>query len=252
MLRVNNLSFSYYKDKEVLKNVSFEAKEGDIIVLLGPNGSGKSTIIKCLLGLNKIKEGQVMIDDKDLSKLTFKDKAKFMSYVSQDNVDTSLSVYDVVMLGRIPYNYYYESKEDMVVVEETIDRLNLQDIKYKPLNRISGGEKQRVMIAKALAQDTPIVIFDEPTNNLDITNQVKLMNEIKNIASLGKIVIISMHDINLSLLAGTRFILLKNGEIIANGNEEIINEDNLKNTYNLQIKISKNGERRHIFYEEIV
>ena len=252
MLKVNNLSFSYYKDKEVLMNVSFEAKEGDIIVLLGPNGSGKSTIIKCLLGLNKIKEGQVMIDDKDLSKLTFKDKAKFMSYVSQDNVDTSLSVYDVVMLGRIPYNYYYESKEDMVVVEETIDRLNLQDIKYKPLNRISGGEKQRVMIAKALAQDTPIVIFDEPTNNLDITNQVKLMNEIKNIASLGKIVIISMHDINLSLLAGTRFILLKNGEIIANGNEEIINEDNLKNTYNLQIKISKNGERRHIFYEEIV
>ena len=250
MLRVNHLSFKYYK-KDVLKDISFEIEGGNTLVLLGPNGSGKSTILKCLLGINKIKENEIFIDENDLKKLSYKERSRLIAYVSQENITSSLTVFDTILLGRLPYNYVYESKDDKQKVLDMANKLHINHLLDKEMDKISGGEKQKVLIAKALCQDTPIIIFDEPTNNLDITNQLTLINEIKRIAREdNKTIIISMHDINLSLDVGDKFLLIKNGEIFAYGDRNIINEANIKSVFNINTKIIRENGKGIIIYEK--
>ena len=250
MLRVNHLSFKYYK-KDVLKDISFEIEGGNTLVLLGPNGSGKSTILKCLLGINKIKENEIFIDENDLKKLSYKERSRLIAYVSQENITSSLTVFDTILLGRLPYNYVYESKDDKQKVLDMANKLHINHLLDKEMDKISGGEKQKVLIAKALCQDTPIIIFDEPTNNLDITNQLTLINEIKRIAKEdNKTIIISMHDINLSLDVGDKFLLIKNGEIFAYGDRNIINEANIKSVFNINTKIIHENGKGIIIYEK--
>ena len=251
MLSVKNLNFSYKKNRKTLNDISFDVAPGNVLVLLGPNGSGKSTILKCIVGLNKIEKEQVFINKVDFCKVSFKNRAKNIAYVSQEGFNVDLTVFDTILLGRLPYNSFYESKDDIEIVNKIIEKMNLQNIQEKLLSEISGGEKQKVLIAKALAQETPIIVLDEPTNNLDVSNQIELIREIKRIAKdENKIILISMHDINLALSVGDEFVLLKEGNLFRKGDKEIINEETINDLFNIKVKIINEKENRYAIFKE--
>ena len=244
MIKIDHLSFAYNKNDLVLKNINFDILDGNCVVLLGPNGVGKSTLIGCLLGENKVKEGNILFDGKSIKELSNKDKSKYIAYVPQLIDGNDLTVRETIILGRLPYFYIAPSKEDLAKVDEIIERFSLTYIKDKPTNEISGGERQKVAIARAFVQEAKVVAFDEPTSNLDIKSQLDIIslikehNKIANNSSL-----ITMHDINQALRVGDVFVFLKDNEIYKICSKEEITEEILKDVYGVDVKIvNENGE----------
>jgi len=164
MITVKNLSFSY--KEPVLNDLNFEAKEGEVIFILGPNGSGKTTLLRCIAGILKPK-GAVLIENMSLNDFSRKELAKRIAYVPQRGDTGFLTVFDVILLGRKPYMGFGPSYEDYRIVKEVISLLNLERLAFRRINELSGGELQKVMIARALAQKPRILLLDEPTNNLE-------------------------------------------------------------------------------------
>ena len=247
MISINNLSFSYDKNKEVLKNISLEINKGEIAVLLGPNGAGKTTLINCILGLLKVKNGDILIDEKSIKKINTKDKASLLSFVPQESKRTDLTVKETILLGRLHDFTLYPRKEDLEKVDEIIAQLGLEEIKDKTTYEISGGELQRVSIATALVQDSEVIIFDEPTSNLDIKSQKEILSIIKDASkNKGKTIILTMHDINQAISIGERFIFIKDNMLYRNCLKEDINITLLEEIYNT--KIHKEGR---IYYYEV-
>ena len=251
MIKISNLSFSYIKNRPVLENVSFDIKEGECVILLGPNGVGKSTLISCLLGANKIKEGNISFDDINLEDLSYKVKSSYISYVPQLIEGNELTVKDTIVLGRLPYYKIYPSSSDYSLVDHYIDKFDLRKIEDSRTNEISGGERQKVNIARGLIQDSKVVIFDEPTSNLDIKSQINILNLIKEEKKESKkSFLISMHDINQALSIGDKFVFLKDGKIYKVCSKEEINEQIIEDVYGVKIQIINTEKGIHILYEE--
>ena len=250
MIKIDRLSFAYNKNDLVLKNINFDILDGKCVVLLGPNGVGKSTLINCLLGDNKIKEGDILFDGRSIKELSNKDKSKYISYVPQLIDGNDLSVRETIVLGRLPFFYISPSKEDYAKVDDIIDRFSLTYIKDKSTNEISGGERQKVAIARAFVQEAKVVVFDEPTSNLDIKSQLDIIslikehNKIANNSSL-----ISMHDINQALRVGDVFVFLKDNQIYKICSKEEITEELLKNVYGVDAKIINKNKEVFVIYE---
>ncbi|MFW6382142.1 MAG: ABC transporter ATP-binding protein [Bacillota bacterium] len=244
MLEINNLSFSYNKQK-IIKDLSLYIEKNEFIGIIGPNGSGKSTLLKNLSKIIKPDQGSIYLDYKDLNSLDAQDLAKKMSVVSQNtNVDFDFKVYDLVMMGRNPYQNRWGkiSKEDKDVVEEALVLTDTVQFKKRFINNLSGGEKQRVIIARALAQEPEVLLLDEPTSSLDINYQGEIfdllsyLNNKKNIT-----IIIVSHDLNLASQYCNKLILLKNGQIYTIGNaEEVLTKNNIKEVYNAEVIIKEN------------
>ena len=251
MLKLENISFSYYKNKIVVKDISFTVKDNECAVLLGPNGVGKSTIINCILGVNKINNGNIYFDEKPQKEVSFKEKSKQIAYVPQLINGNDLSVKESIILGRLPYFKLYPSKNDLLEVDRIINEFGLSDIADKPTNEISGGERQKVAIARAVIQDSKNIIFDEPTSNLDIKSQVAIMNIIKKVTKQeNKCSLISMHDINLALALGDKFIFLKDEKVYRICSKEEITEELLKEVYGVNIKLIDYKGEKIITYEK--
>ena len=250
MLKVSNLSFSYNKNKKVLDDVSFEIKEGECVILLGPNGVGKTTLLSLLIGNNKVKEGSISYFDKDIKELTAKEKANYISYVPQLIAGNDLTVFDTVILGRLPYYKIYPNKNDINLTNEYISRFGLQELKDKQTNQISGGERQIVSLVRGLIQESKLLIFDEPTNNLDINAQLRVLDIIKEEKKKNKSFLISMHDINQALAIGDKFIFLKNGKIFAICSKNEIKEAIIDGVYNVKSKIIKLEKGEYVIYEK--
>ncbi len=247
MIKINNLSFSYDNKKEILRDISLEINEGEIAVLLGPNGAGKTTLINCILGLLKIKNGNIQIDEKSIKRMKAKDKATLLSFVPQESKRTDLTVKETILLGRLHDFTLYPRKEDIEAVDEIIAQLGLEEIKDKTTYEISGGELQRVSIATALVQDSKVIIFDEPTSNLDIKSQKEILSIIIDASKKnGKTIILTMHDINQAISIGEKFIFIKDNELHKVCSKEDINRKLLEEIYNT--KIHKEGR---IYYYEI-
>lgn len=234
MLDIKNLSFKYKgSNKNILKNIDFCVENGEVLVVLGKNGVGKTTLLKCILSLLKKEEGMVLFDGIDIGKLNNLDRAKYLAYVSQDKINSHLNVYDTIMLGRLPYQKMFSSKEDYRIVDEIIEKLDLNDFALRDIQTLSSGERQKVMIARALAQSSKIIVFDEPTASLDIKNYISITNTIKEIThGNGIISIIAMHDINLAKTVGDKFLLL-NDENYIFGSKEILTIANLCKIYGI-------------------
>lgn len=236
-LSVKDISFSYGRG-EVLKDISFHSRPGECLAILGSNGVGKSTLLKCLLGLLKPTRGQIIIGDQDLTSLEARQLAQLMAYVPQQVEFGEGSVFEAVMLGRRPFVSWRTDETDQSKVEEILESLNLSHLAFQSVNHLSGGEKQQVAIARALAQEPKIILFDEPTSSLDIKNQVawaELMQQIireKNIS-----VIVTLHDINLALRLANRFIMLENGRIFAQGKEDIVCSENIAAVYGIETTV---------------
>jgi iron complex transport system ATP-binding protein len=235
MLSVNELSFFYHPDRVILKDISFELNNRDILCLLGPNGTGKTTLLRCILSLNKMKSGRVLINGKDLTTASAKKRAELMAYVPQATTVTfPYSAEEIVLMGRVSHLALggRPSKKDRKIAEEAMERLGIAHMCSYQFNEMSGGEKQMVLLARALAQQAKILIMDEPTANLDYCNQVKMLQVIKALATQGYSILMTSHFPDHAFLACSKTVLMRDGVIMAQGcPEDIVTTENLTKLY---------------------
>lgn len=218
MIDVRSVSFAYgKKGKPVLQDVSFALESGKIGILLGPNGVGKSTLIRCILGLAKPKSGDIYINGKSLKEMKGSERALEMAYVPQKVSFAPLSVYDSVMLGRLPFFGLSPKKKDHEAVISALEEFGLSGLMCRNVLELSGGEQQIVAIARAYVQGASVLVFDEPTSNLDIANRRLVLTRIKALKEKGLTILLSMHDLNDALELGERFFFMKDNAILTQG-----------------------------------
>lgn len=239
-LQVKNLKFSIDK-KDILKDISFDIPKGSFVGIIGPNGSGKSTILKNIYRLYKPDSGKLILDNKDLSTMKDKDCAKEIAVLAQEsNSQFDFTVEQIVKMGRYPYKSVFEdySKKDIDMVNNMLKRVGLDDYSNRSFSKLSGGEKQRTLIARALVQDTDFLILDEPTNHLDIGYQIQLMDLVK---SLNITTLSAIHDMNIASMYCDYLIVMKDGKIRKCGKvEEVITSDMLKEIFGVNAYVGVN------------
>lgn len=239
ILRVDNLTFSY-NSKLVLDKVSFSIEKGECVAVLGVNGAGKSTLLKCINKILVPDSGVVYIENKDLSKMPQIEVAKNIGYVPQRTNVSRMTVFDAVLLGRKPYIKLDVTDKDIEIVKDILRHLSLEKYSLKYIDELSGGEFQKVLIARALAQEPKVLLLDEPTSSLDLKNQIEVLDFIKKIArERGISAVIIIHDLNLALRFADKFIMMKDNKIYSAGGQEVITEEAIRDVYSVDVKIEK-------------
>ncbi len=250
-IEIKNLNFTYGNGFKI-QNLDLELPRGKFITILGPNGSGKSTIVRNILGFLKPSIGTIKIDGTEIGSLSAKEKALRMSYVPQKfSTDFEFTVKDIVLMGRHPYlkRFQEASEGDITAVVKAMELTGTLAFSDKKVTTLSGGEAQRVSLARALAQDTPYIILDEPINHLDVSHQVMIMKILRDMVP-DKTPIAVMHDINYSKEFSDYTILMDNGRVVYQGKpEEVLTEANLKKVYNIDFinLYSKEKDKNFIF-----
>ncbi|WP_211258400.1 ABC transporter ATP-binding protein [Methanobrevibacter oralis] len=226
------MEFSY-KDRKILNGINFTVEKGDFISILGINGSGKSTLLKCINKILSYEKGSILLNDEDIKNIDNFKIAQKIAYVPQKFSVERSTVFDAILLGRRPYITWNVSKEDIEITENVMKLLNIESYALRYINELSGGELQKVVLARALVQGPEILLLDEPTSDLDLKNQYDVMNLLKKISKDKKITpIVVLHDINLALRYSNKFILLKNGKVKCGG-EDAINSNTIKEVYGI-------------------
>lgn len=249
MYNIDKLSYSV-ASKKILKKITFKIKKGEITGILGPNGSGKSTLLKNLLNYLKKEEGKIEIKGREIESYKQKELAKVVAFVPQKpKLSMSLGVYDFVLLGRLPHiknAFSSYSKEDYDYVNRILDRLKLLEFKARDIQSLSGGEFQRVLLARALAQNPEVILLDEATSAMDINYSLKIMNITENLAKIHNMTVVSvLHDLNLAALYCDKVAFLKEGQVRYFGRvEELFREEILEEIYGFKCHIIQNVHNR--------
>ncbi|AZV58489.1 ABC transporter ATP-binding protein [Clostridium sp. AWRP] len=239
ILSVKGLTFKY-PSRSVLKDINFSVKKGECVAILGTNGAGKSTLLKCINHILKAQSGTVLIEGDEIFKLSPMKLAQRIGYVSQQQASVRTTVFDSVLLGRKPYIKWNISKEDIEIVNKAVKTLGLEDYSLRYLDELSGGELQKVVIARALAQKPEVLLLDEPTSNLDLKNQLEVIRIIREIVNTQQIAaIMIVHDLNLAIRFADKFVLLKDGSIFAAGGREVMTPKNIESVYSVSVAIEK-------------
>lgn len=243
-VKFEKLSFQYSPKKQTLKNIDLTLPSGKFIAILGPNGSGKTTLMKQINRILTPQKGRVTLNGVDVASMTAGDMARTIAYVPQMTGGMMAgSVMDTVMLGRKPYIKWKPSDEDVEIVSNCLIRFHLEEIVQRDFNALSGGQKQTVLIARALAQTPRMYLFDEPVSFLDVKNQLEIMTAARKLVDRdGKTVVMVLHDLNLALRFADHIVVMKEGEVFAQGEPaEVITEENVFAVYGTHAEI-RNGE----------
>lgn len=238
MLKVKDLYFRYSHSVPVLQGASLELQQGEIGILLGKNGSGKTTLFKNILGIEKPHSGEITFEGENLLKMSRVQRARRIAYVPQHIHFGDLSVLDSVLMGRVSYFGMKAGREDYEAVERILEDMQLLSFANRSAEALSGGEKQKVAIARAMAQEPKLMVFDEPTGNLDIANEQLIIQEAKKLAREKNIAILSsLHDLNQALAFGDKFFFMKDGVVKYAGGREIITGEVLKDIFDADVRI---------------
>lgn len=238
-----------YTNHRAVDGISFGLNSGEVISLIGPNGSGKSTLIKSIARIFKPTSGSILIDGRNVSTISLKEAALMMGYVPQSFPQANHStVIDTVLLGRKPHINWSVSRKDIEIVEDALAIMGIKDLAHKLMGRISGGERQRAYIARALAQDPQLFLFDEPTNSLDLKNQLEVLETARALTHERKsAVILALHDLNLAYNYSDRVVMLKSGRVHACGTPgEVLTAKNIKDVYGVNVSILDNSFGKYI------
>jgi len=243
-LEIESLYFEY-DERMVLSDISFSISKGDFVSIIGPNGSGKSTLLKNLASILKPIKGNIKLEGKKIDEYRAKELARKMALVPQDtNVTYDFSVFDIVLMGRNPYLNRLEKEKqiDFQIVKDSLKLTNTLHLRDRNINEISGGERQRVIIARALAQEPEIILLDEPTSHLDINHQIEILSLLKKLNKEKKMtILLVIHDINLAARFSNKMILLNEGRVLSIGEPEaVITNQNMERAYNVNMLISHN------------
>ena len=237
LLEVKDLSFSY-GERPVLNGVSFDAEPNTIISILGPNGTGKTTLLKCLCNLHRPQNGSVSVNGRDILSMPGREVAKHIGFVPQSSQPVMNTVFDTALIGRKPHMQWGMTRKDYEITWEILKALKLDHLALRKSNEISGGEFQKVQIARAIIQEPDVLILDEPSNNLDISNQHRTMHTIMDfVRSRGMCTIMTMHDINLAVHYSDKLLFLKDGKVAAYGGMEIVTENLIEQVYGIESEI---------------
>ena len=252
MIKLENISFSYNKKKEFIQDLSLEFKSGEITTILGPNGSGKSTLLHMISTYLKPKSGKIYLGYKDLGKLKQKEIAKYISCVYQENeAPDDITVRDLVSFGRNIYsNVKKEDKEENKrMIDFALKATGIEEIQDKKVVNLSGGQKQRAFIAMSLAQNTKVLLLDEPTTYLDIYHQIEILEVVKSLNEKYNITIVMvLHDLNQAINYSHNIVIMKNGNLIKQGKAtEVLNEQTIKDVYNVSGYIHKEDNEEIYF-----
>lgn len=241
VLAARDLSYAYPStDRLVFAGIDLDVRAGAVLAILGNNGAGKSTLLNLLAGIARPTSGTVDVEGRPLSSLSRREVAQHIAYVAQQQRVPHLSVYDQVLLGRRPHVTWALSDYDRTVVAETIDRLGLEPFSARFLDELSGGERQKVYIARALAQEPEVLLLDEPTSALDPKNQLEVLETVRSITRQGSLAsVLVIHDINLALRFCDRFLLVRDGVVVAQGGREAVTNDTLSATYDMPFLVEQ-------------
>lgn len=251
MMEIKNVSYHYKGGPEVLKDVSFSLEPGQFLAILGNNGVGKSTLLKCFNHILKPDAGEVLLDGENLLAMRPRETAKRVAFVSQSVPSTQMTVHDVVMLGRRPYMKWGFTEHDHNIVHDAMHRLDVEDMRGRFLSQLSGGEKQKVVLARALAQQPKVLLLDEPTSALDIQNQYHVLKMVRDICHKDQITaIVVIHDLNLALRFCDRFLLLKDGQVYRYGDRSVLDSDALRQVYGVDAKVVEVEGRHMVLVDE--
>ncbi len=247
MITAENISFTYTANQHILKDVAARIVDGEFMAILGNNGVGKSTFLYCLNRILTPKTGIITIDGKPLDEFGRTELAQNIALVAQHSHASRSTVFDSILLGRKPYIGLAPTEEDFQIVASVIQRLELDKLSLRYVDELSGGEYQKVILARALVQKTNILLLDEPTNNLDPYNQLEVMQNIRDVVDEDGIAAVAvMHDINLSLRYCDTLLFLKQGQVYAFGSADIVKPELIEAVYGITVDVITHKERKMV------
>jgi iron complex transport system ATP-binding protein len=243
ILDVAGLSFTY-NSHPVLDGVGFSLPAGELLAVLGPNGVGKTTLLKCVNAIHRPSAGAVHVEGEDVLRLSCAEVARRVGYVAQRNEPTRLTAFDAVLMGRRPHVRWGVSRKDLETVDAALRRLGLESLSMRYVDEMSGGELQKVAIARALVQEPRLMLLDEPTSSLDLKNQVEILGIIRRVVSEHSVsAVMTMHDLNTALRYADKCIFLKDGRIYYVGPAEEVDAEIIEAVYGLPVEVIKQGRR---------
>ena len=251
MIKTQNLSAGYHGNA-VIKNVNLEFVPGEVLILVGPNGSGKSTLLKAALGILPAMEGQVFYDGEPMEKLSRKEIARKVAFLTQSRNTPSITSLRMVLHGRFPYLSYPRSygKKDYEIAHQSMEITGCKAYENKNVNELSGGQRQAVYLAMSLAQDTETILMDEPTTYLDINRQLQVMETARSLAKSGKAVVLVLHDLALALRMADRLAVMKDGELLCCDRPEAVYRTGiLSQVFGVQIHQMETAHGMQYYYE---